>query len=233
MAIAELGTDATGTEDSADNSITVAHTLAAGSNRLVLIKIGCWKSDGAVTVSSVTYGGVACTEIVSLDLDASTDHFFGGIWYIKEASLPSNGSNNVVVTFGAAVVEKAVVVRALSGVDQTTTFRDNDEISAMSGTSPSLTLTTVADDWVETALTIWQNTPTTSDTEDTHATDANNNADCYSAHDVAVGTSTTVGWTITSQEHVFTAAAVIPAAGGGGGSSIAAIANYHNMQMAD
>ena len=185
----------------------------------MLIKIGLWANLSTPVVGSVTYGGVACTELVT-HVPAAADSFFAAIYYIKEASLPANGANDAVVTWSnidTFTNEKAVVVGCRSGVEQTTTWRDNDETGGASGTAPSLTLTTVAGDWVEACLGQYTGTPSTSDTEDTHAVGAGGFMDCYSSHEVATGTSATVAWTITSQEHAFVAGTLIAESAGGGG----------------
>lgn len=84
-------------------------TLGAGANRLFLVGIAVDSgTNGADAPSSVTYGGVALSlvtdgvtqatrrEAASLgSLNAVSVH-----WYaLREAQLPSNGANNLVVTF--------------------------------------------------------------------------------------------------------------------------------------
>jgi phosphodiesterase/alkaline phosphatase D-like protein len=113
VGVVELDSVSSGTEDGV-SSITIAHTVGTGANRLLLVGVS-WAMSGEDTqdISSVTFGGVALTEV---------DYMEGGqnrrdaIYYLTN---PASGTANVVVTFSGAV-NAVVGAASFTGVDQTT-----------------------------------------------------------------------------------------------------------------
>ena len=96
--ISKAGTDTAG--HGTTSPLQWDHVLVSGSNRLVVILIG-WENNGVCTVTGVTYGGQTCTEVIQNNA-GSTYVNGAAIYYIDEDTLPSDGTNQVSVTFSAA-----------------------------------------------------------------------------------------------------------------------------------
>lgn len=105
MAIALLGSIASG-----GDSGGISHTLAAGSDRIV---IGVSVINPGNQTPTATYGGETMTKAVDLSFDSNTRHVV--IFYILEADLPSNGANTYDPTNGN---DRYHACLAFSGVDQ-------------------------------------------------------------------------------------------------------------------
>ena len=89
-------------------SLTWSHTVAAGSNRLLVVEVSSLSD-----VSSITYGGVSLTELGSASRSS-----YVNFWYLKE---PTVGTANVVVTLTGS---NRMVAGATNytNVDQTNTW---------------------------------------------------------------------------------------------------------------
>lgn len=92
-------------------SISVSHT-AAGSNRAAIIAV---IAEGGVTISSVTYGGVACTLLRDHSDSASGVHMY-------RILAPNTGAQTVQANFSGSSSRCAIGVVTFTGVDQTTPF---------------------------------------------------------------------------------------------------------------
>ena len=118
MAITKVGTDVTSTNGSAV-PLQFSHTLVAGSNRLIVVSVGCENANDPGTWT-ITYGGQTCT--ISANAQQGTGFANNAIVAIlKEADLPSNGSNQVSITFSgtAGSLEISASCAQYAGVDQT------------------------------------------------------------------------------------------------------------------
>lgn len=105
---ADLGLD-TGLSGS---TATVAYTCGSGSNRILFV--GFFGSvDSADTVSSVTYGGVAMTQVATA-LHASDRR----IW-LYALIAPASGANNIVITLSSAPDHYWAMAADYAGVSQT------------------------------------------------------------------------------------------------------------------
>ena len=130
-----VGASSTGS----DTSVTWSHTVGAGSNRLLVVLLSDNPTDA---VSSVTYGGVALTQLPGA-------HVVGGtgaevdIWYLKN---PASGAANFVATWAAQGYLNAGAV-SFSGVDQTTPL-DTPVTATGTGRSASATVATDANNIV-------------------------------------------------------------------------------------
>jgi hypothetical protein len=145
MAVSILGSSANNGANSA-TTLTVTHTLSAGSNRLVLAAFA-WDSHVSDTISSVTYGGNAMTEVTGSPYTGGALGVALSLWAIKEASLPADGSRDLVVTWGSTIQAYGGVI-AFADAHQTTTFTSVATGTATSDT-PSVTVSGVgADDFV-------------------------------------------------------------------------------------
>ena len=114
MAItAGTSTSAATASGTSASSLTWSHTVGTGSNGILIIDVSI-RTNAGVTVSSVTYGGVALTYIGSAT--SSKDH--AEMWYLK---VPVTGTANVVVTLTGSE-NVAAGATNFFGVDQTTSY---------------------------------------------------------------------------------------------------------------
>jgi hypothetical protein len=111
---AAIAHDATtpGTEVTSGTTHTTSHTTAAGSNRLIKVVV-TWDTTGGLTVSGVTYNGVALSSLAQCNTP------FGSkavqLWYLVA---PATGANNVVVTQSNTIVGMNAQISTYTGVDQ-------------------------------------------------------------------------------------------------------------------
>jgi hypothetical protein len=109
---------------SACSSLTYSLTVGSGSNRAlaVWVFISLNGIHQAVPVTSITYAGVTLTPVAVFegqDIDVR-----GELWALPAGTLPTTGSNNVIVTLSSSALVNSVHTGAISvaGVDQTQTF---------------------------------------------------------------------------------------------------------------
>jgi hypothetical protein len=122
----DAASDASGT--GGGSSQTFAHTVGAGSNRLLVVGIGS-SEDPPVNVSGVTYDGVAMTQVAQRNFNP----YYNVAMYALVA--PNTGTHNVVVTQAASINEYTVGAVSFFGVDQTTPY--DTPTSADGGSSPA------------------------------------------------------------------------------------------------
>ena len=148
LAIASNGTVTSGaTAGGGATSLTFSHTVAAGTDRVLLVELAI---DGlGVGVSGVTYGGVALTQAVR-----ATGNHASEIWYLVA---PTVGTANVVVSFGGTT-PAAAGASTYNGVDQSAPIGATATASG-TGTSGSVAIASNAGDLVVDAQ-IWNNNPT-------------------------------------------------------------------------
>lgn len=101
MAITKAGTDVWdwGEDVVSAGNVTVSHTLVAGSDRKVVVRIAEFADEDDFTISSVTYGGNAMTEAIREEFTSSGILVATSVWYIDEGDLPANGARDCVVTY--------------------------------------------------------------------------------------------------------------------------------------
>jgi len=118
-------------------SITFSHTNGAIDNTLLLCG-----SISDTTVTGVTYNGVSMTSSgVSMTDDASRIHR----WWRLVA--PATGSNNVVMSLSSSATIRGTCA-SYTGVDQTTPIDASGKGEGLTGTTPSISITsTVSDTW--------------------------------------------------------------------------------------
>lgn len=151
---AGIGFDAAG--NSGDQAATNTYSGGAswsGTNRFLAIDVSMLGA--GVTVSSMTYGGAACTFVGAI----STVTSFGRVeqWRIasSDSGAPATGSNTLVVNLSGSI-EFAVEWASYTGVHQsspTEAFNSAQATNAGSATDASVAVTTVADNcWVHAAV---------------------------------------------------------------------------------
>lgn len=92
------------------NALTFSHTVGAGgADRLLIVAV----SIDNRTVQSVTYGGVAMTNVGT----ATNGAQISSMWRLIA---PATGANNVVVTLSGGGTDIVAVATSYTGVDQTT-----------------------------------------------------------------------------------------------------------------
>jgi len=130
-----------------DNSASLSYSTSAsrstsftcsGSNRLLVVTIQTRGDSSHVSVSSVTYNGVALTNQVAIN-----ETGFGvcrvEIWTLIA---PATGSNTLQINWGAgSIARNSVIISSYNGVNQTTPVSDSDSTQGDADTfSLSLTL---------------------------------------------------------------------------------------------
>lgn len=120
MAIAIEGTPSYGN--------TTASTYTAettGSDRLLLVCVSC-EDSGTPDITGVTFGGVTCTQAVTVRSGGATGPYQNAsIYYLKQADIPS-GAQSAAATFDSDPITTGPIFDfiTLSGVDQTTPVDD-------------------------------------------------------------------------------------------------------------
>lgn len=128
--------DSSAQSSASSTSVTFSHTCS-GADRVLLVD-AYWSA--SATVSSITYNGVAMTNVVSpLDTGGGERH---GMFYLIA---PATGANNVVLTLsGSTQIEIASV--SYTGADQTSPIdATRTETGLETGTSYSEAITSIAD----------------------------------------------------------------------------------------
>jgi hypothetical protein len=98
-------------------TVTWSHTCSASANRLLMVA-------GESNISAVTYAGVSLTQGAEGAEGGSGRN--GSVWYLIN---PASGTNTVVVSLTSASHQCHAAV-SFAGVDQTSPFRDTDEVTA-------------------------------------------------------------------------------------------------------
>lgn len=181
-------------------SFTWNHTVASGSDRCLVVRVPGWLNAG--TITNVTYGGTALTQIAASGDSAASDE--AQIWYLTN---PPVGTAAVEVTISGNYYGKPES-RCYDGVRQTSSLTG----SAGVGTGgPSRAVTTEADCLVLDCVS--------SDGTPLLAVGANQTQhyaqdgvqDSYASEETATGTSVTMSWTTAgTYAHAHAVAVVWP-----------------------
>jgi hypothetical protein len=98
------------------SSMSWSHTTGTGSNRLLLVTIDVFRSNGnPKTVSSITYGGVALT-LVNTTKYSSNPQIISYLYYLVN---PASGAKTIAVSFSGSTLAVGGSV-TYANVDQTT-----------------------------------------------------------------------------------------------------------------
>ena len=193
-----------------NNTLTFSHTVGARNNRLLVVGTVSLGSSGNYA-QGVTYNGVSMSEITAARANiASTSpgsvYLSATMWYLVA---PATGSNNVVVTHTGSPRVRATAV-SLQGVNQSTPV-ENGASATGTSTTPSVDVTTQDDDWVVDMMSYGATGGATAGASQTEQTEINGGLhSAASSTEEATGTSTTMSWTITSDEWTASAVAVNP-----------------------
>jgi len=101
------------TEGTANTTVTHTHTVATGTNRVLLVGVARQDSSGSPTVTGITFGGVALTAVTNGKSEGPNGWDDAEWWYLDN---PAEGAANVVVTVTAATTANmGVFARDYSG----------------------------------------------------------------------------------------------------------------------
>ena len=109
--------DATSSQVDASNTLTWSHTVAAGSNKILIAAVAAEDNADAThnKVSSVTFNGESFTKIRNDETTASNNDNCE-LWYLLN---PTSTAANIVVTWAGSVEGGIGMVMGFTGVDQT------------------------------------------------------------------------------------------------------------------
>jgi predicted CxxxxCH...CXXCH cytochrome family protein len=118
-------------------AVNASYTIAAGTNRILLVAIASRTSTAAAQTVTVTYGGQALTLAQGDAGSSSQQHTY--LYYLKDAGIAaaSGASLNVTVTGGTAAYTW-VYASVFAGVNQTTPFTATQNFNSGSTGSTSV-----------------------------------------------------------------------------------------------
>lgn len=119
---------------SSQSSRTWSHTVGTLTNGVLYVGVDFWTNGAVVTVSGVTFNGVALTRVVQSARSPNDDR--AEVWRLVN---PAAGAHNVVVTFAGGSTDGECGSLSFQFVDQTTPERATN--SAVSATTNSTTAT--------------------------------------------------------------------------------------------
>jgi hypothetical protein len=206
LSITQDSVSSAATSTVGSNTLTFSHTVGSGSNTILIVEIA---DRNASAVSSVTYGGVALTQLASEQGVASTTQV--DIWYLKS---PTAGTANVVVTLGASH-EFVAGATSFFGVDLTTPFGTPVVAQGSTG-SPSATISSATGEVILDAVSskgIASSTVGTGQMQLWNLENGSTSSDAWGASSTKAGAaSVTMDWTTTSSSWAQIAVAIKPAA---------------------
>src|SRR5262245_44710374 len=125
-------------------SLTYANTVAADADCLVVGVVLIREGTPVGTVSSVTAGGVAMTQVVTtVDSGAFVRAY---LFRLTTAGGLTTGAQNIVVSTTGTVTHLASGGQGFKGVDQTTPVSNSNSNNGNSSTA-SVTVTSAAGEW--------------------------------------------------------------------------------------
>ena len=127
-------------------SINFSHTVAAGSDRKLVLFIETEHNTTGLAVTGVTYNGTSMTSIGSVVVGTGfTNNVFA--FYLDDASFPTPGSYNVSVSFNLSASASVAHVLEFSEAAQGSVEATNSG-TATSSQTLSTSITTLTDDTV-------------------------------------------------------------------------------------
>ena len=220
--------DATSNSDAQAGTTPYSWSHTCTGSDLVLV-VGVSIRHSSVTVSGITYNGVALTQIRT---DGRTSSTYSEIWSLKA---PATGANTIVVTLSGAPTRSVAGAVSLTGVDQTTP-NDANNGGTGTGTTASAVVTTVADNafvvGVVGVRTSASQTITVGagETKDWNVPDGGNGLRAGGSHTTSAVTPAgahTMDWTISASLSWALSAASFKPAGAGGGLVIPVAMDYY------
>lgn len=140
-------------DQAAVSSVSVS-AVWSGNNRMLAIDVAFMGAAGSV--SSITYGGAACTLVGAQSVVGGTGRIEQWRIIQSDSSAPAAGSNTLVVTYSGVIADTSVSWVSYTNVHQTTpteAWNGNSGINAGSPTDATVVVTPVADlDWCHFAM---------------------------------------------------------------------------------
>jgi hypothetical protein len=179
-------------------SLTFSHTCGSLVNGLIVVLASYY--NGANSITTITYNGVALTAVRR---DNPAGAAATEVWYLVA---PASGANNVIITFGSGNSGGSGVSAAaisLSGIDQASPIDgQNGSGAAAGGTSQSTSVTTVADSaWLLDILTE-DKSPTVGGSQTQRQNALNTNGNRYYAAStrgpISPAASTAMSWSFAA-----------------------------------
>lgn len=100
------------------------HTLSAGNRRMLVVVLGC-ENGTTVPTFSVTYAGIALTQISTITVQTGSG-FTATLqfWILREANLPANGTHSIAYTRSGTEIEffTSMAAAIFQNVDQVSPF---------------------------------------------------------------------------------------------------------------
>ena len=218
MALAVDATSHATAETADDNSITWAHTVGVGANKLVaLVGNGLGDTVANRQVSTMTYNGVAMTEAV--DSNAAT-WASSSIWYL-DSPTADGAPHNIVVTWAATQSQKAGV--GISFTDAATGVAAVGENTA-STANPSLTIVDSQSGDICVSVLFSDTGPDATTTEGGtllfEDEDIESDSDFSAQRQTATGASTVCSWTCSDTANPWAVCGMAVRAAAGGADAI-------------
>lgn len=130
------------TSDGSGSTLTFSFTTT-GTNRYLLV--GCLNTGyPTVTMTSVTYGGVAMTQIGLVDVGNVSGT---QVEYLYGLANPASGANNIVLT-ASGTCTIAAVAASYTGAQQTTALEASGTATGASGTGTKSITTITNNAWL-------------------------------------------------------------------------------------
>lgn len=195
-------------------TITVSHTVGAGSDLFMLVAVGWYNTQGARTVSTVVWNGSESLSAVASSSVSSSDSHSVQLWKL---AAPSTGTHNVVVTLSGNEDLIFCGVSSWSGVDQTSPL-GTAATNTGTGATGQVTLSSAADQYVAGSIAhgaALASDFSTSDTEMWEQFDATTNLNS-GAYSVGAG-SVSLDWSGGNNvPWAATGVPILPVSAGGG-----------------
>ncbi len=179
------------------NGVTFQHTVGNGGNRLLVVTVGLEHDPGENTVSGVTYGGQALTQIRGEIAEPGGTEAHAELWYLLNP--PSGPANVVVSTGGGAGNVRELHAGAISLEDVAQQAPEANAGSNLVGAGPiSTNITTLTDgSWLVDAVTSGNAGTFTPDSGQTEQHDLNSTTSSHAAgtREVATASAAAEQWT--------------------------------------
>jgi hypothetical protein len=110
------------------------YTVSPGSNRLLILNLH-WEAASDLTVTGVTYGGQAMTEVrakVSVDNGSRWQAIHS--WYLNDAGITAATDDSFVVSMSGTPLDAFYLTRSYQNVNQATPIEDSEVATVNTGT---------------------------------------------------------------------------------------------------
>jgi len=126
------------------HSFSYSLRKGSGNDRLVVVTVSWEDAQASASISSLTFGGTAMTEIANVTVGTGYSEYIS-LWYLLDSSLPfSSGSYDVAATVSESVTREIyMAVAEYSGVKQTAPDDFKTHANTASGNT-AITLTAAA-----------------------------------------------------------------------------------------